>query len=71
MTRLENDCCECATPGYPCKGDSCPNRNVPHYYCDKCKDEYTADTLYIYDGEELCKECLLGKFETIASERGC
>lgn len=26
MVREVNNCCGCATPGYPCLGDSCPKR---------------------------------------------
>ena len=62
-TRYENQCCSCAVPAYPCLGDSCPNRNVRVLECDKCHDE--VDKLYIFDGEELCEECLLKEFEVI------
>ena len=47
MITYENECCGCAVPAYPCMGDACPNRNVPHLYCDRCKEE--ADTLYEYE----------------------
>jgi hypothetical protein len=36
---------------------------VKHLYCDKCNDD--VDELYDVDGEELCKDCLLEKFEII------
>lgn len=64
MVRYENDCCDCATPAYPCLGNACSLRNVPHYYCDnpKCGAE---GTLYEYEGEQLCADCLLGKFEKV------
>ena len=55
MVRYENRCCGCAVPGYPCLGSSCPNRNVPVYYCDKCGDE--LEEIYDVDGEELCEDC--------------
>jgi hypothetical protein len=42
MTKIENECCGCATESYPCLGSACPNRNVKHYYCDKCNDNYLA-----------------------------
>lgn len=57
-----NDCCGCATPSYPCQGNSCPLRNATHYFCDRCGNE---TTLYEYDGEELCKECLIKCFEIV------
>ena len=57
MIRIENDCCGCAVPAYPCLGDSCKLRNNPHYYCDQCGEE---DTLYeSYNGKQLCRECLI------------
>lgn len=59
MKRIENHCCNCAAPGYPCMGSSCPNRNVEVHYCDKCGDE--LEDIYELDGEELCFVCLEGK----------
>lgn len=56
MKKIENDCCGCASPAYPCRGSSCPLRSVEHFYCDKCGSEAK---LYEYDGKELCEECLL------------
>lgn len=55
MTVYENNCCDCATIGYPCLGNSCPLRNVPRYLCDGCGVE---DTLYRYNGEVLCMDCI-------------
>ena len=64
MIRYENHCCDCAVPGYPCLGSSCPNRNVPVYYCDRCGDEIDGD-IYDADGEELCEDCLKDMFRRI------
>ena len=64
----EDECCDCATESYPCIGSSCPNRSVPHYDCDDCKNEFEPDELYDYNGEILCAECLLDRFETIKAE---
>ena len=61
MVRYINNCCDCATPGYPCIGSSCPNRSVPVYYCDRCGDEIDGD-VYDVEGEELCEECLKEMF---------
>lgn len=58
--KYEDHCRDCAVPGYPCLGSSCPNRNVPVYYCDKCGDE--LDEVYDVDGEELCEDCLKERF---------
>lgn len=52
MIKYENQCCDCAVPGYPCIGDSCKYRNVPVYYCDECGNE--AD--YEIDGEHYCDQ---------------
>ena len=60
MVRYEDHCCDCAVPGYPCRGSSCPYRNVPVYYCDDCGDE--IEDVYDVDGEELCEECLKDMF---------
>ena len=64
MTRLENHCCDCAVPGYPCRGDACPLTHVAVSYCDKCDPNcnHPLDEIYDVDDEELCKECLLDKF---------
>ena len=61
MLRYRNECCGCATDGYPCLGKSCPNRRVPVYYCDRCREEI-EDDVYEADGEDLCEYCLCKKF---------
>ncbi len=58
MIRYENDCCACAVPGYPCTG---AHKHVPHLYCDRCDDE--VESVYDFDGDYICKECLLEMFE--------
>ena len=62
MKQVFNECCDCATPGFPCLGSSCPNRNVERFFCDKCGAE---GRLYEYDGKELCDECLLENFPVV------
>lgn len=62
MREIVNECCDCATPGYPCRGSACPNRRVKHFYCDKCGIEAK---LYEYDGMELCEECLLDEIPVV------
>ena len=59
--RYEDECCGCAVPAYPCMGDACPNRNVPHFYCDKCDED--VEELYETENGQLCAECVLGMFE--------
>lgn len=55
MIIYENHCCDCAAPGYPCIGDSCPHVNVPVYYCDCCNSGVYAE--YDIEGEHYCEEC--------------
>lgn len=70
MKHYEDHCCDCATPGYPCQGASCPRRNVAVYYCDKCdpKCKYPLEEVYEVDGKDLCEECLKDMFIKITEE---
>lgn len=61
MVRIENHCCDCAVPGYPCRGAYCPLTRVEVHYCDKCDCEL-YDEIYEVDDEELCEECLKDMF---------
>ena len=65
MKKIENHCCGCAVPAYPCIGDLCPNRNVEVHYCDnpECEVELPDDEIYEVDGEELCEKCLKERFK--------
>lgn len=62
MLVYEDECCDCAVPGYPCLGEHCSRRHVPHYYCDDCGEEiwWTGfnDEPEEYDGKHYCKSCL-------------
>lgn len=59
MMIINNECCGCAAPGYPCLGNRCPNRQVIRYYCDRCGREVAEEIeLYAWDGSELCEECV-------------
>lgn len=60
MMKTENYCCDCATPGYPCRGSLCPLTKVEVHYCDHCSE--ALDEIYDVDGEELCEECLKEMF---------
>lgn len=62
--RVSDECVGCPTEK-GCVGDSCPNRNVNHYFCDDCGDEHWADELYHYEDEMLCVHCLLKRFEKV------
>lgn len=60
MRKIVNMCCDCAVPGYPCRGSACPLTHVEVYYCDKCGEE--LDDIYEVDDLELCEECLKDMF---------
>ncbi len=62
MVRYENNCCNCASPGYPCIGSLCSLRSVKTFYCDECNEEIDPDEIYLVENEHLCEECLKKKF---------
>ena len=62
MKKIENECCGCREAGLPCMGSTCPYRRVERFYCDRCKEEAT---LYEYEDEQLCEECLLKEFNIV------
>lgn len=66
MIEIADECCGCATEGYPCWGSLCPNRDVVRMYCDKCGEE--VDCLRRYEGEQWCESCILDEFELIELE---
>lgn len=63
MRRIMNECCGCAVPAYPCRGDACELRHVEHLYCDNC--EHEEEILFVYEGEELCADCVLQRLPKI------
>ena len=54
---------DCATEGYRCIGDACQYKNVPHYYCDNCGEEFESDELFKWNGQDYCKECIINDVE--------
>jgi hypothetical protein len=54
---IEDHCCDCASPGYPCLGIICRLRHVPVHYCDECGKKLRE--IYGTDGEELCLKCYI------------
>ena len=60
MIYYTNECVNC---GLPCIFKACPYYEVKHFKCDRCGDEDI--TLYNYDGEQICKDCLLKEFEIV------
>lgn len=64
MIKFQNECVDC---GLPCLGSTCSYKRVPHYFCDECEEE---TTLYEFeDGVQLCKDCLLDKFDTVEGSK--
>lgn len=63
MIAYEDECCGCVSPGYPCIGETCINKNVKHLYCDKCNAD--VEVLFIVDDKEICEDCLLENFSAI------
>lgn len=62
MLKLENECVGCTSLGLSCMGSSCPNRDVPRYYCDECGEE---TTLYYYEGFEWCADCIIEDLKVV------
>lgn len=58
--RFENQCCDCATPAYPCKGALCSRRRVEIHYCEgkDCGIDLEETEIYEFNGKEYCLECL-------------
>lgn len=57
MKQYENDCVGCEV----CVG--CGRKRTLHIYCDKCGAE---DTIYYFDDEELCIDCIEDKLEKVS-----
>ncbi len=58
MTQIENRCCNCATPAYPCRDNGCLLKRVRVTYCDRCDEEISPGNIYCVDGEDVCEDCL-------------
>ncbi len=56
--RYENQCVSC---GFPCRYEVCRYYKVKLLICDDCGEEF--NTLYRFDGEELCGDCVLKRLE--------
>lgn len=62
MIVVENECVGCPDD-MGCLYYACPYYMVTRYYCDKCHED--VDELYIFDGEQLCKDCVLKQLERV------
>ena len=58
MIKYENECVGCPQGCIHCGRDK-----TQHLYCDRCGAD--CEELYVFDGEELCEECLLEMFDKI------
>jgi formylmethanofuran dehydrogenase subunit E len=56
MIKYENECCGCATESYPCN-PWCKRKKVPHFFCDRCGDEYNENELKYINGQQYCDSC--------------
>ena len=65
MIEYENECVGCES-WMGCRGDSCPNRHVAHFICDKCRYEFNPDELFVVDGEWLCEDCLKERYKKVS-----
>lgn len=65
MLKIENDCVGPCPQG--CMGAGCPYQRSPHYYCDECGEDLAPEELYDYDGEMLCKHCVLERIPKIST----
>ena len=59
---ISNECCSCATESYPCRGDLCPLKHVPHLLCDDCGEE---ENLFYYEDEMLCMDCIKKRLHSL------
>ena len=67
MRTIEDECVGCPKE-MGCLGDNCRYKNVHRYFCDKCGDEFDAEELYVVDGEDVCSDCILNEYQTVAQE---
>ena len=62
MVTYEDECVGCSSE-MGCLGSVCPNRNVKHYYCDKCGDEF--EKIYYHNGDQLCIDCIEERLKVV------
>lgn len=55
-----DECCNCATPSYPCNGR---HKKIRVPYCDDCGED--EETIYKYNGEDLCLRCIVQRLERV------
>lgn len=57
MVMERNECCGCASGGYPCMGDVCSKRHAKYLCCDHCRED-CYDELYKVEGGWICASCV-------------
>ena len=57
MIKYENECVGCPQCVH------CGRDKTQHLYCDRCGED--SEELYVFDGEELCEDCLKNSLERI------
>lgn len=62
MIGYRDECCGCQLP---CIGLSCPNKHAPFWTCDSCGEETNPSELYVVNGGEYCKRCVLAELDTV------
>ena len=63
MVRRVSDCVSC---GFPCKRKNCPHYEQVEKICDCCGE--FVDTLYWFDGEQYCGDCILKQFDEVSDD---
>ena len=58
MIKFENECVGCPQGCIHCGRDK-----TQHLYCERCGED--SEELFIFDGEELCEDCLKNSLERI------
>jgi hypothetical protein len=51
MRVIENRCCDCAVPSYPCRGVNCELKNYEAVYCDYCGEEIGEQGVFNDEGD--------------------
>jgi hypothetical protein len=61
MIKIVRECVGCP-PEMGCNKQTCSYWNSVRFYCDRCGKE---ETLYHYDGQELCIDCITDDLEEV------
>lgn len=67
MVVYKDECRGCASPGYPCIGNACIYKRVPHLICDECGAEVDEGDLYVFDARQMCIDCIKEELEEVSA----